>query len=479
MAGARLVELRLDYLNESVDWATLLRDKPTPVLITVRRTIDGGRWTESESERRKILTEATSHGVDWIDIEEDLAHEHKRSGIARRVVSFHDMNCTPEDLDAIADRCASGDADLVKIAVRSAGIKDSFRLLNALKNSSKKRPTMALAMGEWGQFTRVVNAVHGENWTYASWDSTDAPAPGMLSFDDLKRLYNYESINHQTAIYAVIGDPIGHSKSPLIHNQAFGHHKINAVYVPVRVSLDDLHWFMQRCGDFGFCGLSVTIPHKEAILSDLSCKTSLVELTGSCNTVDIRKKADSATFELSGENTDLSAALHSLVEALPESSRSLKGRKVLLLGAGGVARSLAFGLKQAEAEVCIVNRSADRAETLALETGAVSQPWESRHKIAQASEIIIQCTPLGMSPRVEESALEPGDFHPAQVVFDTIYTPEWTKFLSFAKKAGAMTLSGVDMFIRQAAMQSRLFTNGHEPPTEEMAKRLRESFKNN
>lgn len=477
-AGAKLVELRLDYLTEPVDWKLLARNKPTPVLITARRTIDGGRWSENEEKRRTLLLDATTHGVDWIDVEEDIAGAFPRNSISRRVISFHDMIGTPEELDAIADRCASGDSDLVKIAVRSSGIKDSFRLLQALKNSSQKRPTTALAMGDWGQFTRIVNAVHGENWTYASWDSAEPPAPGMLSFEQLKMLYHYESINHTTSIYAVIGDPVGHSKSPLIHNLAFQTHQINAVYVPVRVAPDDLSWFMQRCGYMGFRGLSVTIPHKEEIIRDLDDKSALVALTGSCNTVVIQEKPESGKFTLTGENSDLSAALTSLTESMPEKQRTLNGKKVLLLGAGGVARSLAYGLKQAGADLCVVNRTAQRAEMLAAETGAQAELWEDRHKIARQSEIVINCTSLGMSPRIEESPLEPDAFSKDQVVFDTIYIPEWTKFLSAARTAGSKTLSGVDMFIRQAAVQSKLFSQGKEPPTELMADSLRASFSN-
>jgi 3-dehydroquinate dehydratase/shikimate dehydrogenase len=473
-AGARLAELRLDYLSEPVDWPTLLRDKPTPVLITARRTIDGGRWSGDENARRQLLQEAAAQAADWVDIEVDVAREMPRTGTSRRVVSFHDMAGTPEQLGEIAQACADGDADLIKMAVMARSLHDSFRLLDCIRQFQPLRPMMGLAMGDLGQFTRVANARFGLNWTYAAWESATAPAPGMLSFDDLKKIYEYESINHETALFAVIGDPVGHSKSPLVHNLAFRQHGLNMAYVPVRVPPRELSWFIDRCGDYGFRGLSVTIPHKENIIAGLSEICPLVQLTGSCNTVTINPVADHIPkkYHLQGTNTDLDAALGSLAESLPAGS-TLAGCRVLLLGAGGVARSLAFGLVQAGAFLTIVNRTPGRAESLAAEVGAAYALWEGRDELARASDVIINGTSLGMSPHVGVSPLAAESFHAGQVVFDTIYIPEWTALLMAARSAGARTLSGVDMFIRQAALQSRLFTGGKEPPVEAMAAALR------
>ncbi|MFM7590479.1 MAG: shikimate dehydrogenase [Isosphaeraceae bacterium] len=477
LSGAKLAELRLDYLTEPVDWALLLRDRPTSVLITVRRTIDGGRWAGDESHRRQLLSEASQNGADWIDVEVDIAREFPRAGISRRVVSFHDMTSTPEELSKIARECSEGDADLVKLAVMARSLRDSFRLLDTIRQSHNDRPTMGLAMGPLGQFTRVAKARFGTNWTYAAWESDTPPAPGMLAFSELRSIYDYESINHDTQLYAVIGDPVGHSKSPLVHNAAFRHHGLNKSYVPVRVPPEELAWFLQICGDYGFRGISVTIPHKEAVIAPLAESCPLVRLTGSCNTVMIEPEKSGHFFRLGGYNTDLDAALGSLQEALPTeqngSPATLSGVKVLLLGAGGVARSLAFGLKRAGADLTIVNRTAERAESLAAETGASSARWDDREKLARDSAILINGTSLGMSPHVELSPLGPDCFHPGQVVFDTIYIPEWTVFLKSARAAGARTLSGVDMFIRQAAIQSRLFSGGAEPPVSLMAEKLR------
>lgn len=470
-AGAKLVELRLDYLAEPVDWSMLLLEKPTPALITVRRTIDGGRWAGREAERRALITEATHNGADWVDVEVDIARDLHRSGISRRVVSFHDMSSTPRDLESITAQCRSGDADLVKLAVMAHGLEDALDLLGAVGRSHQLTPTMGLAMGDWGQFTRVANAKFGESWTYAAWESAAAPAPGMLSFDDLKHNYNYEHVSPTTELYAVIGDPVGHSKSPLVHNLAFRTHGLDKLYVPLRIAPGDLAGFIPRMPDWGFRGLSVTIPHKEAIIPLVDRVDPLVTLTGSCNTVHL-----AADGSLEGSNTDLAAALDSLADALGGGSEALANQRVLLLGAGGVARSLAFGLRQRGAHVVVTNRTAERALELAREADCAVADWNQRERVAAESAIIINATSVGMSPLVDQSPLPASAIQAKHVVFDTIYIPEWTTLLKDAQQAGARTLSGVEMFIRQAVGQSLLFSDGRTPPVEQMGIALRKAL---
>jgi len=470
-AGARLVELRLDYLTEPVDWNILARNKPTPMLVTVRRTIDGGRWAGREAERRELIAEATQNGADWVDVEVDVAGHLPRSGISQRVVSFHDMNATPRDLETITDQCRQGDADLIKLAVMAQNLEDALNLLGAVARSHKISPTMGLSMGPWGQFTRVANAKHGVSWTYAAWESPSAPAPGMLSFDELTTIYDYDRVSASTELYAVIGDPVGHSKSPLVHNLAFRSHGLDKLYVPLRIAAGDLAEFIPRMRDWGFQGLSVTIPHKEAIIGLMEEVSPLVRLTGSCNTVYVTTDG-----RLMGENTDLAAALDSLAEAVGGGPQALVGQQVLLLGAGGVARSLAFGLRQRGAHVVIANRTEARAEELAREADCAVAQWQDRDRVAAESAIIVNATPLGMSPQVDASPLPASAIQPNHIVFDTIYIPEWTRLLQDAKTAGATTLSGVEMFIRQAAEQSVLFTGGLAPPVEAMGRELRKSL---
>lgn len=196
--------------------------------------------------------------------------------------------------------------------------------------------------------------------------------------------------------------------------------------------------------DWGFYGLSVTIPHKESVIELLDEVDSLVALTGSCNTVLV---VGAEGGRLEGFNTDLAAALGSLSEAVGGGPQALSGKQVLLIGAGGVARSLAYGLSRAGAEVVITNRTFSRALDLCTEVGSGVRvvAWADREGVARESAIIVNATSVGMSPNLEYSPLDGNSMHSGQVVFDTIYTPEWTKLLSDARTAGDHAFGGRDV----------------------------------
>ena len=219
-------------------------------------------------------------------------------------------------------------------------------------------------------------------------------------------------------------------------------------------SLATLEWLALK-------GFSVTIPHKEAIVPLLSSKDGAVERTGSCNTVVVQDG------ERVGYNTDYRAAMISLEDALggvseSEETSPLLDKHVLILGAGGVARAIAFGLARRGASVTITNRHDERATHLAEEVGCRTINWGQR--ASTLSEIIINCTPVGMHPHVDDTPVPPGAFQRENMIaFDTVYHPESTMFLKLGRERGAKTISGVDMFIHQAAQQFQLYTGVAAP----------------
>jgi 3-dehydroquinate dehydratase/shikimate dehydrogenase len=318
-------------------------------------------------------------------------------------------------------------------------------------------------MGPLGVFTRILGAKYGAPFTYAAFNPERSFAPGMLNYRVLQRDYFYDRIDKETEVFAVIGDPIEQSLSPAIHNAAFRHLGMNKVLVPLRIpdgslvpSLKGLEWVDIK-------GFSITIPHKEAILPLLDRKDPSVERTGSCNTMVVRdgKKI--------GYNTDYLAAMDSLEEAMggrvPEGQPSpLFEKRVLILGAGGAARTIAHGLAKRGASVTITNRHDDRATRLAEEVGCRSIHWGQR--AGTLDQVIINCTPVGMHPHVDDTPLPPAAFNKpgGLLVFDTIYHPENTMFLKLAREHDCITLTGVDMFVEQAAAQFQLFT-GQPAPT--------------
>jgi 3-dehydroquinate dehydratase/shikimate dehydrogenase len=467
--GAELIELRLDFLAKSPDFKRLLAERPVPLIATVRRPGEGGKWNGTEESRRMLLRQAIVAGFDWIDLETDVADEIRRYKNVKRIISYHNLHETPADLEAIYQRMCGQDPDVVKLAVTAQQPGDNLRVLRLLAGAP--RPTVVLCMGDMGSPSRILSARYGAAFTYAVFNMEYKVAPGILSFDELKHGYGYDQMNPGTRVFGVIGDPVAHSLSPLIHNAAFRELGLDCVYVPFRVPRSQLPGFLQEFDSIPVEGYSVTIPHKEATAALAHTGDEWVATTHSANTL-LRTPAGFAAF-----NTDVSAALDSLRSVLPASWQSrpnpLERRTVLLLGGGGVARSLAFGLKRAGASVIVANRTPDRGEKLAAEVGGRSVEWAARDRTP--AEVIINCTSVGMHPNVDESPMPVSGLRTGLVVMDTVYNPENTLFVKEARSKGCHVRTGLDMFVRQAAMQFRLFT-GQDPPLDLMYRAVKRAL---
>ena len=455
--GAELVELRLDYIaNREVNLKRLIKDRPSPVIITCRRESDGGKWTNNEQERIVLLRSAIAEGVEYIDLEEDVAGSIPRFGDTKRIVSLHDFEKTPDDLEAIHARLSKLDPDIVKLATMAHNPHDNLRMLNLIRNSEV--PTVGMCMGEIGTPTRILAAKFGAPYTYATFHHERALAPGQLSFRVMRDVYNYDAIGTDTEVYGVIADPIGHSLSPVIHNAAFHACGLNKVYLPFRVPSFQLDQFIADCPAYGIRGLSVTIPHKEAVLRHCSRIDGAVRGIGAANTIIF---ADDGA--ILGYNTDYRAAMGSLDDKLGTAERStpLAGHTALVLGSGGAARALAFGLRRRGAGVVIAGRTLERAEKLAEDIGCRVVGWDQRYAVKP--DVIVNATPIGMHPNVDETPYDMHHLKPHMLVFDTVYNPEQTLLLKEARKRSCRVISGVEMFVGQAALQFSLFSDGEAP----------------
>ena len=466
-AGVDLVELRVDCLRREPEIKRILKDRPTPVVFTIRRGVDGGLWRGNEEKRLQLIREAIAAGVDYIDLEMDIAPNIRRFGKTKRIISYHNMKATPVDVRDIAEQCEGLDPDIVKIATNASSLADASRVLHL--GAVAKAPTIPIAMGEIGVFTRILGAKFGAPFTFAGFNPERVFAAGMLPWEVLKNDLAYERINAQTEIYGVLGDPIEQSLSPTIHNAAFAHLGLNKVMVPFLVPEGELSAFFHELLWLEIKGCSVTIPHKEALVPLLQQKENAVERTGTCNTVVFQEEGRRV-----GYNTDYRAAMDSLQEAMggnaaEEDAGPLLDKHVMVLGAGGVARSIAFGLVRRGANVTIANRHDDRAARLAEEVGCRAITWAAR--ASTSTDMIVNCTPVGMHPDVDDTPMPPAAFgRKALVVFDTIYHPENTMMLKLARERGCQTVTGVDMFLRQAALQFKLYT-GQDAPMDVMRER--------
>ncbi|MGN6546841.1 MAG: shikimate dehydrogenase [Aureliella sp.] len=463
--GAQLVELRLDYIGRAVDLKRLLANRSCPVIVTCRRKADGGRWEKSEEERQMLLRSAIASGVDYVDLEEDIAAKIPRYGKTKRIVSLHDFEQTPADLEGIHARLAALDADIVKIATMANSFADTIRMLRLME--SVKVPTIGICMGDIGIATRILALRYGAPFTYTVFSSDRRIAPGQVNWQQMRDLYRAESITENTRLFGVVADPVAHSLSPLLHNTAFANDKLDCCYLPFRVPADELGLFMAWCKEMNIGGLSVTIPHKEAMLAYIQQAEAAVNGIGALNTVIFREG------EALGYNTDYRAAMDSIMERVTsegDGQDALKGRGVLILGAGGVARAIAYGLRQRGAIVAITSRTQARAERLAKDVGARAIPWNARYDIKPG--ILINGTPIGMHPEVDDTPYAKEKLSQNMLVFDTVYNPEQTLLIKDARAVGCQVITGVEMFVRQAAYQYKLFT-GLLPQPELLRKTLR------
>lgn len=467
--GARWLEIRLDYLSGDPRLDEILAHKRGPLTATVRRTQDGGQWRHSEESRRQLLRRAIALGFDYVDLEDDVAASIPRFGNTRRIVSSHDLSGMPVDLWELFARLRDQDADIVKIAAMAKHPCHNFQMFDLLRRVDV--PTVAFCMGELGLPSRVLGAKFGAPFAYAAFNPLRLVAPGMLTFAEMRELFHCETIGRSTDVLGVIGDPISHSLSPLVHNTCFHRLGLNRVYLPFHVKPDELPEFMRSLGSAEIKGLSVTLPHKQEILRYGEAGDDLVGASRSANTVILRGG------RLLLYNTDGPAAVSAVSEVLPPDPESvgqtLNGRSVLVLGAGGVARTIAHALFEQGAIVTIANRTEQRASGLARSIGCNTISWTQRH--AKHYDVVMNCTTVGMTPNIDASPFHQSALNEGMVVFDAVYTPENTVLVRQAHERGCRVVTGVAMFVRQAEAQFRLFT-GMDPPADLIVQLVREEL---
>ncbi len=269
-------------------------------------------------------------------------------------------------------------------------------------------------------------------------------------------------------VYGVIGNPIEHSLSPVMHNAAFEALGLDAIYLAFRVAEHDLGDAIRGAKSLGIAGLNVTIPLKEKALAFVEAD-DIASRIGAINTIDFTSGTPT------GYNTDGIGALTVLKERVGE----IRGKEVLILGAGGAARAIAFYLDTEGARLTIANRTEDRAAMLASSlhnADFISLSEEELKRHIKDADILINTTSVGMYPRADATLVNAGMMHSRLVVFDIVYNPAETKLLREAKKAGVQTIiEGVKMLVYQGAASFRIWT-GMEPPVEVMESAVRKAL---
>ena len=402
------------------------------------------------------------------------------------IISAHDFNGRPERLhNLILEMNAVAAAAVTKIAWSPRSIRDNIEAFEILQ--SRQRPTIALCMGEHGMISRMLAKKFGAYLTFASLDRGSETAPGQVSIAEMKSLFRWDDLNARTKVYGVVGSPVSHSMSPAIHNAAFAKSGYNGIYLPLLVNpgYESFKAFMESFIEFSaldLCGLSVTIPHKENALRYLIEKTAeidpLARRIGAVNTIAIERDGNGVA-SVRGLNTDYDAILDSITDRLNCGREELAGRRVAVLGAGGTGRTAVAALASCGATVVVYNRTRERAEALAAEfNGHGGKVVASSFDKLRGSccQIYLNTTSIGMHPNIDASpfgtATTPS-LDEDTLVFDAVYNPMQTRLLQQARAAGAKTVAGIEMFVRQAAAQFKTWT--HTPAPMEHMRQIIES----
>lgn len=454
----RTVELRLDWLEGDREIARFLsqlaKKRPRATLIaTCRRVQAGGRYSGTVAKQLVHLAEALSAGCEWYDLEIETASVCPPElldvllGEGRFLVSAHFFRGLPRNLTRAVAKLTRVHSDAIKIAAQCDSLADSSRLMKLARG---RRNIVAVPMGEIALPSRILALRDGSALSYAPVENSTAP--GQVDLDEVENLYRANRISRRTRVYGVIGEPVSHSLSPRMQNTGFQAKRMDAVYLPFLVR--DLKDFLGAIASLRISGFSVTLPHKEKILRLLDGCDPLAAAIGAVNTVVVR-----GGEKLYGYNTDYVGVLRALERRMP-----LRGSRVLIFGAGGVARACAFALAQAGAVVCVCARRPERAKALAKAVGgeAVVRTRLKR----EFFDAIVNATPVGMHPHLGRSPLEARELN-CRLVFDTIYRPRQTKLLQLAARRGIETVSGLEMFVAQGTAQWEIWT-GERAPVEAM-----------
>jgi 3-dehydroquinate dehydratase/shikimate dehydrogenase len=476
-AIADMVELRLDGVRD-LDVAGALEGRRKPVVVTCRPEWEGGRFSGAEEERHRILADAVSGGAEFVDVEWAALHgihqpgfgDIVRSAPARVIVSSHDFDGVPRDLEARARDMRSHGAAVIKVAVMPRALRDTLPLLTIARDGD----AVVIGMGDAGVPTRLLATRYRSRWSYAG----NGVAPGQIPAERMLSQFRFRDIGPATRLFGVVSSTAMHSFSPLMHNAAFAAAGLDAVYIPLQTT--EFGDFDEFADALGVEGVSVTIPFKGDALRAASSADDLTRQVGAANTLrrhDDDRRADlvrSATASLTrlaplangweATNTDVAGFLAPLEEAF---GRPLEGTHAAVIGGGGSALAVVVALLSRGVRVTVHTRRREQAEsvTAAMQINPAGagfhEPEIGEWPIRDGWDLLVNCTPLGSPTMRDESPLPGGPFG-GRLVYDLTYGAGESRLIREAREAGCRTLDGLPMLIAQAEAQFEWWTG--RPP---------------
>ncbi|KAJ8748396.1 hypothetical protein K2173_003033 [Erythroxylum novogranatense] len=472
--GADLVELHFDSetFSHISQVERLIKCRTLPSIVSFRlkssRTLSN---VERKDTCMQVLRLALDLDVEFVEMDYEIASDsimadyfYNRSNTKLVVSSYvNGEKPSAEKLGHLIACMQSTGADIIKLVIDVHYITDLAPVFQMLTHCQV--PFIALAVGSRGLISQLLGPKFGGFLVYGTLKGKEVP--GMPTLLSLTQVYKPEYINPDTKVFGLISNPVGHSKGPILHNPAFRHIGYNGIYVPMLV--DDIKEFFRTYTSSDFAGFSVGIPHKEVAVGCCDEVHPLAKSIGAVNTI-IRRSDDG---KLVGYNTDCEACITAIEDAMTDRGLTKKdaadpsplaGRTFVLVGAGGAGRALAFGAKSRGARVVIFNRNYERAKALARAVSGEALPYEILDSYCpEKGMVFANASAVGMEPNTVQSPLSKEALKSYELVFDAVYTPRNTRLLQEAREVGATVVSGVEMFIRQALGQFRLFTGGLAP----------------
>ena len=435
VAWANLFEFRLDYFESlEIEQIKQLRALTSlPVIFTLRKP-------GQEDEILKLA----SLEPNYIDVDVNDAHSliekisHSFPKI-KLILSHHDFEGMPEDLDQIFQSLKKFPAHFYKIACMANSTLDACRLIAWKKQTPDQ--LIAISMGCHGQISRILSSFIESPWTYSTLGN-GVNSIGQLSSFVLRERYRHAYISPKTEVYGLIGDPVDQSISNETHNAVFKAFDLNAVYLKMQVKPLDLCEFLKFAKQLAFFGLSVTMPLKETIIPFLDYLDPEAACIGAVNTLCIKEG------KIYGYNTDGFGALNAI-----EKKGKVANKHIVILGAGGSSKAIAYEGKKRGAKITLLNRDQKKAENIAEKLHCSVKGLDQMAECANKGyDILINCTPAEM-PISAEHILN------NSIVMDIVTKPMVRTFLKHALEKNCQVIYGYEMFIEQALGQFELWLN--------------------
>ncbi len=492
--AADAIELRMDLiadgnLSHLMAAARKVSDR-VKIIVTCRRKEESllppsinqalPKREMTSTSKMHLLKQAIELGADFIDVElamgdkavkqlQSFRRKHKSS--TRIIVSWHDISKTPsfKILKEIFQACAETGADIVKIVPYARKMADNLTVLNLIAYAkTQNREIIAMCMGELGQTSRTMAPLWGSYLGFAVLPGGKKSAPGQLTVRVMREFQQLLQCHQRipqpwllppgASNLVLLGNPVRQSLSPLMHNEALKAMRIDGHYSAFCVS--DLAAAIAGIRGMNIRGASVTIPFKTDVMEYLDEIDADAAALGAVNTI-VNDRG-----RLAGYNTDWLG----FIQALKDKTDIAK-KTFVIIGAGGAARAAAYGIKKEGGRPIIVNRTQNSGRALAKRFGCPFYPLSAIGKIK--ADGLINTTSVGMYPQIHQSPVDATILTNYQVVMDVIYNPLKTKLLRDAGAQRLQTISGLEMFVRQGALQLKLWT-GKDAPLALMRKTVRE-----